>query len=277
MAYKFNMPTSSYDSTKPRKFQLATQGNAALTKPQNSSSSNGGTSYRRNPLLPSTSSIGSVSSSSAPVLSSVTAPTQKSLSSYLSELEGTGLLTGPETISGMDNSYYQNIFDTSSKRLKDQFFNNDDSATNQFTNTMVKRGMLGSGIESGGLQSIYQDFGSQLSDVETQLANMKMQNDYDTSKYNADAKSAYNEKVLGALFDRSRDSTDFDTKIFDSQVEAAKADREFAADETKSRRELLANILEQINSTRENKMINADQRTRLGADYEDLINQLLGG
>lgn len=275
MAYKFNMPTSSYDSTKPWKFQLASQGSPSLTKPQGSSSSNGGTSYRRNPQLPSGSSIASATSS--PVLSSVTAPTQKSLSSYLSELKGTGLMTGPETISGMDNSYYQNIFDTSSKRLKDQFFNNDDSATNQFTNTMVKRGMLGSGIESGGLQSIYQDFGSQLSDVETELANMKMQNDYDTSKYNADAKSGYNEKVLGALFDRARDSTDFDTKIFDSQVEAAKADRTFAADETKSRRELLANILQEINDTRGNKMINADQRTRLGADYEDLINQLLGG
>lgn len=196
-------------------------------------------------------------------------------------------------IQGFGDDYYKNLSDQAAKRLRDQYFTSDNSLTNQFTNTMSKRGLIGSGIETGGLNNIYKDFGSQMADVESQLLAEKAQNDLalatsnrdfgykstldnkdierfnaeqgiDVAGKNADIQAQLAELGLGAAGDEARSATEFDTKIFGANVDQINAEREQRS-----------KLIEQLNSALGNKLIDADTRQMFENLFgTDIFNQL---
>lgn len=88
------------------------------------------------------------------------------------------------TLSGFGDDYYANLTDQATKRMQDQYFTSDKSLSNQLKNQMNKRGLIGSGIEAGATTDLYKDFGSELSDFQSNLASQKAQQDLDIARQN---------------------------------------------------------------------------------------------
>lgn len=157
-------------------------------------------------------------------------------------------------VQGIENvfndDYYKNLEGQATKRLNEQFFSNDNSVANQFKNTMARRGLIGSGIEVGGLNDLYKNFGSELSDLQNKLATQRTENLFETSKYNKDIEK-YNietrnklaELGLGAAGDEAKTATDFATRMFDSAVKQRNYDQEFISNQIKNMNEALKNEL----------------------------------
>lgn len=175
-------------------------------------------------------------------------------------------------VQGIENvfndDYYKNLENQATKRLNEQFFSNDNSVANQFKNTMAKRGLIGSGIEVGGLNDLYKNFGSELSDLQSKLATQKTQNLFETTKYNKDIEK-YNietrnklaELGLGAAGDEAKTATDYATKMFDSAVKQRNYDQEF-----------ISNQIKTIGDALKNELIDPDTRQY----FEDLFGTYLG-
>lgn len=240
----------------------------------------------------------------------IVAPKRTTIGQSYNDIKSTGLVpqyspvsytpvSGIDTsgfgkIQGFDDSYYQNLTNAASKRLQNQYFGADNSLTNQFKNTMNKRGLIGSGIEAGGLTDIYKDFGSQMADFQSELATTKAQQDLDLAKsnrefdYNAliankdlerfnaeqglnsqfknkDLQNTLAQLGLSAAGDESRTATEFDTKMFDSAIKQKNAEQDY-----------IAKILGELNTSLGNKLIDADTRQILENYFGTQIGNVLG-
>lgn len=101
------------------------------------------------------------------------------------------------SIPGLDDSYYQSLLDSSTKALRNQYFEGDNSLAAQNELTATKRGILGTGVEQGGINELNKDFGSKLADVTGTISRTRAENDVqraiedqknqiDLAKYNTD-------------------------------------------------------------------------------------------
>lgn len=247
---------------------------------------------------------------SKPQSNPISAPNRTTIGQSYGDIKQTGLIpeynpvsytpvSGIDTssfgkIQGFDDSYYQNLTDAASKRLQDQYFGADNSLTNQFKNTMNKRGLIGSGIEVGGLTDIYKDFGSQMADFQSELATTKANQDLDLSKsnrefdYNAllankdlerfnseqglnsqfknrDLQNTLAQLGLSAAGDESRTATEFDTKMFDSEVKQKNAEQDY-----------IAKILGELNTSLGNKLIDPETRQILENYFGTQVGDIFG-
>lgn len=153
-------------------------------------------------------------------------------------------------IKGLDDNYYQSLTDKATKSLRKQYFDDDNSVMNQFNRTANQRGILGSGVEVGGMQDIYSDFGSQLADVTSDIGRTKAEKDYEVAAKNADMyqQNAFNNQKgqfdlaqlgIGSALDEAANQTKFDTDIFEQGVNYEK----ILADLEKSRRDSLTGLV----------------------------------
>ena len=196
----------------------------------------------------------------------INAPKRRSILDSWMELRKSGILPQfnpidkdlypdikPQTISGLDDSYYTNLADQAKKRLTEQYFSNDNSLSAQLKNQMNKRGLIGSGIEAGATSSLYKDFGSQLSDFESQLAYTKSMNDKDIEKfnvqnlidssyknrdfglnldkYNTDTGYKVTELGLGAAGDETTSANNFNSSMFGTEVNQRNNDQKQIGDQ----------------------------------------------
>lgn len=160
--------------------------------------------------------------------SSIVAPQMTTISDAYKTLQGTpDLLPSYSPISSFGQDYYDNLYGQASKRLSDQYFNTDSSLSKQLTNQMNKRGLIGSGIEAGSTLDLYNNFGSQLADVSSELATQQAKNDLDAARYNAEMENKVKELSLAAAGDEAKRATDFNSNIFKSQVESRNSDRDY--------------------------------------------------
>lgn len=150
-------------------------------------------------------------------------------------------------LNGFDDNYYKTLSDQASKRLKEQYFSNNDSVLNQRSNELKRRGVFGDAIGENAINDVYKNFGSQLSDFASQLATTKAQNDLDlatknrdfnfgiakenqgterfniqnlldASKFNTTTQNQLAELGLSGALDSAANSTKYDTSIFESAV-----------------------------------------------------------
>lgn len=181
-------------------------------------------------------------------------------------------------IQSFDDSYYQNLSNQASKRLQERYFTGADNILAQRENQIKRRGLFGSGIGENATNEVYKSFGDEMADVQAQLLTQQAENDLrlaqenrnfayglakdnqDTSKFNiqnlldTSFRNIQNRDDLAKLglsaaLDEARTSTDFDTKMFESQVKERDAARDYIKD-----------VLSEINESLGNEKL--DQETR---------------
>ena len=157
-------------------------------------------------------------------------------------------------ISGLGDDYYKSLEDKATKSLRSQYFDDDNSILNQFNQTANQRGILGSGLEVGGLNQIYKDFGTQLAGVGSDIARTKAEKDYEVAVKNAEMgqQNAFQNQQgqfslaqlgLGSALDEASNATKFDTDMFEQSVNYEKV----LSDLEKSKRETLTSLLDNKN------------------------------
>jgi len=138
------------------------------------------------------------------------------------------------------DDYWNSMLSNAEKSLNEQYFGKEDSLQNRFTTTMNQRGMLGTGVEAGGIGDLYSDFGSKLADVQGEVGRLRTEKDYDRAKLNKEIEQTNAAKALetavankeGALGlselglsaagDESLGQTEYDTDIYGSNIELEK-------------------------------------------------------
>jgi hypothetical protein len=185
---------------------------------------------------------------------SIIAPSQTNLGDAFNQVKSTGLLPTFKPVEGLnasafgdlkgfDDAYYQNLNDQASKRLQQQYFTGSNNLSDQLKNQMNKRGLIGSGIEAGNTQSLYQDFGSKMADMSASLSTQRAQNDIEMSKFNrgnaldiakgnidVNFRNQDNQNMLAELGlksagDQARTTNEFNRYLFQSEVDQKKNDQ----------------------------------------------------
>ena len=205
----------------------------------------------------------------------LTPPKRTSVADAFKTIQGTGILpkyspvsytdttfkgTNFNPITGLGENYYDNILNQAQKRLQENYFGNSDSLQKRLNQQMNQRGLIGSGIEQGGTQDLYKSFGSDLTDVLSQISQQRSLNDLDLNKFNTqgelenqrfntqaelenqrfntgnrlqtdfqnkDLQNQLAQLGLAAAGDEAKTATDFDTKMYASDIdlETAKANQ----------------------------------------------------
>jgi hypothetical protein len=195
-----------------------------------------------------------------PPSSSIVAPKRTTLGQAYNSVQSTGILPKYTPLAGMDQSYYDNLYNSSAKRMRENYFDNNNSMSNQLTTQMNKRGLLGSGIEAGATTDLYKSFGDDMVDLESNINSEKAKNDLDINKFNINNQNTLAQLGLSAAGDEARNATTFDTSMFEQEVnlEKTKADQ-------------LSSAIEQLTSLAGNRDVDElDRRSSLAGVYDYL-------
>ena len=179
----------------------------------------------------------------------------------------------------LDDDYFNTIEQQATQKLNDKFFGAPDSVQKNLTNTMNKRGLIGSGIEVGGMNQLYKTYGDELVDLQGTLAKQKAETTQDVAFKNKEIEMRNAEQALAAqqknrefegflselglrsAADESRTATDFDTKMFEQQVDLRDTERDFTSD-----------MLDRLNTALQNGKIDPETRQI----FEDIFGSNIG-
>lgn len=210
------------------------------------------------------------------------APERTSINTAYDSVKATGLIPEYKAIDftpvkGLDQSYYDNLYSQASNRLSKQYFSNDDSAKNQLNRSMNQRGLVGSGVEAGAMTNLFNDYGTQLAEIGSNLSSKQAENDLDLSKFNTqgsletafknrDYQSNLAQLGLSAAGDEARNQTEYDTKMFEQQIGLAKASGDQRAQVAETLQQLLGS-----------QYISDEDKQNYGRELDAILNSILAG
>ncbi len=239
--------------------------------------------------------------------SAIVAPPRTTLADGLATVNASGILptytpvnynpVNYNPVSGITNElgpdYFKSLEDAAIKSMNERYFGKGGLQENQ-TNTLNKRGLLGSGVEIGALRNLNKGFGSDLVDIESDIFQKRKESDqqvafknkeiealnagkaYEAAARNAEQQVAaeqanrqfqgfLSELGLNAAGQEAATATKFDTDIFGSAIEGRKNDRDF-----------LANIQDQLNTALGNENIDKETRDYFESIFGTNMSDLFG-
>lgn len=176
----------------------------------------------------------------------------KSLQPYLPEYK---------PLSGLGDEYYQNLFDSSQKRLRKQYFDDPNSILAQRANSLKRRGIYGGGLGESAVNDVYKSFGDEMADMQSQLNTQRAQSDLDISKFNESNRQELAKLGLSAAGDEARTATDFATKRFGSEVQQKTSEQDY-----------ITKILNTLTQAMGNELTDKDTRQY----FEDIFGSQIG-
>lgn len=182
-------------------------------------------------------------------------------------------------VGGLNNVLGDDYFDLleqqATKKLNERFFGAPDSLAKQQQQMFNKRGLIGSGIENQGQNQLYKTFGDELVNLQSDLAGKKIESQKDmafrnkdielsnarsvneaaaanarmatdTAIKNRDFEGFLSELGLRGAADEAKTSTDFDTKMFESEVKQKGSELDYLSKDKESEREYMNNLTDQL-------------------------------
>lgn len=233
----------------------------------------------------------------------LTLPTRTTIADAYKTVQSTGVLpeyraidyTAPTATLSTDqlgDDYFQSIEDQAVKNLNDKYFGANDSLQARLTNQMNKRGMIGSGIEAGATTDLYKTFGDDLVDLQSNVLQQKLSAKQELENRNADTQNQFalsnaenslaaqqkNREYEGFLAelglrsaaDEAKTATDFDTGMFEQQVNLMDKESGYQNNFLEQLNSLLGN--EKIDKTTRETIRDILMRSGFGFDDDDLMN-----
>jgi|TARA_R100000501_G_C2631480_1_gene127789 hypothetical protein len=201
----------------------------------------------------------------------------------------------------LGDPFFKGIEEQATKNLQRRFFQDPDSLARQQQQQFNKRGLIGSGLEVAGQNQLFRDFGDELVDIQSNVAQQRAKAAQDVAFKNVDvdlanqqaanqiaqanaqaANQAAIESARGQLeaqaktqefnnfladlglrgaATESETASKFGADIFGEQVKLRESERKFGSD-----------LLEQLNTALENKLIDKDTRQV----FEDIFGANIG-
>lgn len=242
----------------------------------------------------------------------IQAPNQKSVTDTLKGIQASGVLpefkatqftptqfTPTANVGNkLGDDFFNSLEQQAQKRINDQYFGKTDSLLNRQTNQINQRGLIGSGVEQGAMSDLNKSFGSDLVDLQSNIAQQKAQAEQQVEFKNADINQSNTQMGLqnaqanaqmalqnaqknqefegflaqlglSAAGDEARNTNDFNQNIFKSQVdlesEKFKAEQQFESD-----------ILGQLNDALGNNLIDKETRDALEGIFATNVAKNVG-
>lgn len=206
----------------------------------------------------------------------------------------------------LGDDYFDLIEQQATKKLNERYFGSPDSLAKQQQNMFNKRGLIGSGIEAGGANQLYKNFGDELVDLQSNISRTKAETGKELAFRNkeielenareANAVGLANQQQINLIAQenakqqaeteiKNRDfqgflselglrsaaadagaATDFDTAMFGEQVTLAGQQQEF-----------LNSIIGQLNAALANKNIDDVTRDKIEGIFYPLVSSISQG